>query len=184
MLEEYPKTLKLQNGCECILRPMVMEDHDALYRYFISLPEKIRKYLRNDVTNRVLIEKWCREIDYNKVLPILALGNEKIVGSASLLREGSGSMSHIGEIRMTFDHEFYEKGIGSVLVDEISMLAKKAGYEKLIIKIVSSRVLLIKLFEEKNFTAVATLKNFVKNIYDKDYRDILIMEKDLIIGHD
>lgn len=180
MLEEYPKILKLNDNSECKLRPMVMEDHDLLYRYFIALPERIRKYLRNDVTNRVLIEKWCRHIDYNKILPIIAFNNEKIIGNASLLREGSGSMRHIGEIRMTFDLGFHEKGIGEILVDEITNLAEQAGYEKLIVKLVSSRKLIIELFEKRNFKAVATLKDFVKNIYDNEYRNIIIMEKDLL----
>ena len=177
MLDEYPKQIELQDGTKCELRPMKMSDHDALYRYFISLPERIRKYLRNDVTNRILIEQWCRKLDYDKLLPILALEDGKIIGNASLLRVGNGAINHIGEIRITFDIEFHKQGLASVLVDEVCDLARQVGYEKLMVKIVSSRELVIKLFEEKEFTQIATLKNYVKNIYDNEYRNIIIMEK-------
>ncbi len=44
MLEEYPKEITLQDGFICILRPMTRDDQDAIYRFFISLPEEDRRY--------------------------------------------------------------------------------------------------------------------------------------------
>ena len=44
MLEEYPKEITLPDGLICILRPMTRDDQDALYRFFISLPEEDRRY--------------------------------------------------------------------------------------------------------------------------------------------
>jgi L-amino acid N-acyltransferase YncA len=179
MLEEYPKKITLRDGFICILRPMTRDDQDALYRFFISLPEEDRKYLRNDATNRIFIEKWCRELNYNKVLPILAEHENRILATATLQRETFGWGQHVGEIRITVDAEFQHRGLGSLLLEELSRLALKLNLEKLCAKVVASRTYVTRAFEKNTFVREATLKNFVKNLYDKNYEDIAILVKDL-----
>ncbi|CAN2039558.1 N-acetyltransferase domain-containing protein [Candidatus Magnetomoraceae bacterium gMMP-15] len=177
--ENYPKKVTLNDGFTCALRPMQTDDQDAMYRFFIALSEKVTKYLRNDVTDRILIEQWCRTIDYEKILPIVALDGERIIANASLQREGFGWGRHIGEIRITIASEFYQRGLSSVLVEEITEIARKAGLEKLCAKIVTSRKFVIKVFEKNGFTLMSNLKNFVKIVHGNEYRDIAVMVKDL-----
>ena len=179
MLEEYPKEITLQDGFNCILRPMTRDDQDALYRFFISLPEEDRRYLRNDATNRILIEKWCRELNYNKVLPILAEHENRILANATLHKETFGWGRHIGEIRVTVAADFQQRGLGSLLLEELSKLALKYNLEKLCAKVVASRSYVTRAFEKNAFVREATLKNFVKILYDKNYEDIAVLVKDL-----
>ena len=40
MLQEYPKKVELKDGFSCSLRPMIADDLEALYRFFVSLPEE------------------------------------------------------------------------------------------------------------------------------------------------
>jgi len=154
MLEEYPKETTLPDGFVCILRPMTRDDQDALYRFFISLPEEDRRYLRNDATNRILIEKWCRDLNHDKVLPILAEHGNRILANATLHRETFGWGRHIGEVRITH-------------------------LEKLCAKVVASRTYVTRAFEKNAFVRKATLKNYVKILYDKNYEDIAVLVKDL-----
>jgi hypothetical protein len=168
MLEEYPKEITLQDGFICILRPMTKDDQDALYRFFISFPEEDRRYLRNDATNRILIEKWCRDLNHDKVLPILAEHENRILANATLHRDTFGWGRHIGEIR-----------IGSLLAEEISKLALQLNLDKLCAKVVASRTYVTRAFEKNGFVLEATLKNFVKILYDKNYEDIAVLVKDL-----
>jgi len=179
MLEEYPKEITLQDGFICILRPMTRDDQDALYRFFISLPEEDRGYLRNDATNRILIEKWCRELNYNKVLPILAEHENRILANATLHRETFGWGMHIGEIRITVAADFQQRGLGSLLLEELSKLALGYNLEKLCAKVVASRTYVTRAFEKNAFVLKATLKNFVKILYVKNYEDIAVLVKDL-----
>ena len=67
MLQHYPKKVQLKDDVSCNLRPMVSDDLEALYRFFVSLPEADLRYLRDDPTDRRLVERWCREINYEKV---------------------------------------------------------------------------------------------------------------------
>ena len=180
MLAEYPKEVFLQDGFRCILRPMNRDDQDALYRYFIAFSEEDWRYLRNDATSRILIEKWVRELNYEKVLPILAVNENKILANATLHKETFGWGRHIGEIRITVAAEFQQRGLGSLLLEELSKLALKVNLEKLCAKVITSRTYVIRAFEKNGFTQEAVLKDFVKNLYNKNYEDIVILVKDLI----
>ena len=179
MLEDYPKEVTLHDGLKFTLRPMTKFDFDGLYRFFVSLAEFDRKHLRNDTQSRVLIEKWCRELDHDKVLPILAEIDGKIIANATLHRETHGWSKHIGEIRMTISPKYQQKGLGSLLVNEIVNLGKKVGLEKIMAWVVTSRGYVIKLFEQNDFVPVSTLKNYVKTIHDGSYQDVIILVKDL-----
>ena len=179
MLEEFPKEITLPDGFSCTLRPMTRDDKDALYRFFILFPEEDRRYLRNDATNRILIEKWCRNLNYDRVLPILAEHERKILANATLHRETFGWGRHVGEIRITVAAEFQKRGLGSLLVEELSRLAFEGNLEKLCARVVASRTYVTRAFEKIGFVQTATLKNFVRILYDNNYEDIVILVKDL-----
>ena len=179
MLDEYPKKVTLSDGFEFLLRPMTQCDEDKLYRFFVSLPESDRRYLRNETVDRLLIESWCRNLDYEKVLPILAEKKGALIANGTLHRQTHGWSKHIGEIRMTIASEYQQRGIGNMLTKEITYLARKLGVERLMARVVTSRDYVINLFELNGFKQIATLKNFVKSVVDNSYRDIAILVKDL-----
>jgi len=179
MLEDYPKKITLQDGAVLSLRPMSKDDQYPLYRFFVSLPEEDRRYLRNDVTDRKLLEKWARNLNYDKVLPILAETEDRIVANATLNRQTFGWGRHVGEVRITIDTDFQGRGLGSMLLDEIAKLAAQAQLKKLVARIVTTRPEVIKAFEKASFSQLTVLNNYVKDVYQQKYADIAIMVKDL-----
>ncbi|MGD8371173.1 MAG: GNAT family N-acetyltransferase [Syntrophobacterales bacterium] len=179
MLEEYPKEVLLKDGVSCNLRPMIADDLEGLYRFFVSLPEEDLRYLRDDPTDRRLVEKWCREINYDKVLPILAEYEDRILANATLHRQTTGWEKHVGEIRVTISTDVRQRGLGSRLVEELTGLARAAGLDKLLARVIASQTDAITVFEKNGFNQVATLKNFVKDVHHGDYQDIAVLVKDL-----
>ena len=179
MLQEYPKEVELKDGFSCSLRPMIADDLEALYRFFVSLPEEDLRYLRDDPTDRRLVEKWCREINYDKVLPILAAYEGRILANGTLHRQTTGWEKHVGEIRVTIATELRQRGLGSRLVEELSSIARAAGLDKLLARVIASQTDAIKVFEKNGFSQVATLKNFVKDVHQGEYQDIAVLVKDL-----
>ncbi len=179
MLEGYPKRVTLQDGASLILRPMTRDDQYALYSFFIGLSEEDRRFLRNDVTDRKLIEKWARNLNYDKVVPILAESDDKIVANATLHYQTFGWGRHVAEIRITIAPEFQGRGLGPLLLDEIYQVAAQNNVKKILARIVTVRSNLIKSFEKNGFTLVAVLKNYVKDIQQKNYADIAMLVKEL-----
>jgi L-amino acid N-acyltransferase YncA len=179
MLEDYPKEVTLPDGAGLALRPMTKDDQYDLYSFFISLSEEDRRFLRNDVTDRKLIEKWARNLNYENVLPILAESNGKIVANATLHYQTFGWGRHIGEVRVTIAPEFRGRGLGSLLLSEISKLAAKSKVKKLLARIVTTRAPVIKSFERAGFKQVAVLKDFVKDVHQRRYADIALLVKEI-----
>jgi L-amino acid N-acyltransferase YncA len=182
MFEAYPKEVTLKDGASLTLRPMTRDDQYALYSFFIGLPEDNRRYLGNDVTDRKLLEKWARNLNYDRVLPILAIYEDQIVANATLHYQTFGWGRHIAEVRVTITPEFQGRGLGALLLAELSQLAASHKVKKLLARIVTTQAPVIKAFEKAGFSLVTELKDYVKDIHQKSYADIALLVKELSPG--
>jgi L-amino acid N-acyltransferase YncA len=182
MFEGYPKTVTLKDGANLTLRPMTRDDQYAIYSFFISLPEENRRWLGNDVTDRKLLEKWARNLNYDRVLPILAEYDERVVANATLHFHTFGWGRHIAEVRITITPEFQGRGLGALLLQELSQLAAGHKVKKLLARIVTTQRGVIKAFEKAGFGLVTELKNYVKDIQQKRYADIALLVKEISPG--
>jgi L-amino acid N-acyltransferase YncA len=179
MLEEFPKKVTLPDSASLTLRLMTRDDQYDLYSFFSHLSEEDRRFLRNDVTDRKLIERWARNLDYDKVLPILAEHDGTIVANATLHYQTFGWGRHIAEIRIIVAHEFQGRGLGSLLLEEMSQLAARHRVKKLLARVVTNRQPVIKIFERAGFELVTVLKRYVKDIHQESYADIALLVKEL-----
>ncbi len=180
MLEEYPKKVSLPDGATLTLRPMTRDDQYALYSFFISLPEEDRRFLRNDVADRKIIEKWARNLNYDKVLPILAEYDGNIVANATLHYQTFGWGRHVAEVRITITPEFQGRKLGSVMLHEISRLATQNKVKKILARVVTTRPIVIRALKKARFKEVTVLKNFVKDIHGQGCADIVLMMQETI----
>lgn len=178
MIEGYPKEITLKDGSKVVLRPMVKEDKERLREFFLNLPEEDRLFLRDDVTKEEVIETWVRDLNYQRVLPILALVGERVVGDATLHRRPFGWMRHIGEIRIVVAREFQRRGLGSLLAKEIFHQALKAGLEKLVAEMMADQPAALKVFEKLGFKKEAV---FIKHVIDLKGKkhDLVVMTSDV-----
>jgi L-amino acid N-acyltransferase YncA len=179
MLTEYPKQVTLADGTGLTLRPMTRDDQYALYSFFIGLPEENRRWLGNDVTDRKLLELWARNLNYDRVLPILAEAGGRVVANATLHFHTFGWGRHIAEVRVTITPEFQGRGLGALLLRELSQLAAEHRVRKLLARIVTTQRPVIKAFEKAGFSLVAELPNYVKDVHEKRYADIALLIKEL-----
>jgi L-amino acid N-acyltransferase YncA len=179
LLEDYPKKITLPDGLSLTLRPMTRDDQYALYSFFISLAGEDRRFLRNDVTDRKLIEKWARNLNYDRVLPILAEYQGRIVASATLHYQTFGWGRHVAEVRVTIAPEFQGRRLGAALIDEITGLATRHRVKKLLARIVTKREGVIRAFERAGFSQLTILKNYVKDLHNQQYANIAILVKEL-----
>ena len=178
MLEEYPKKVRLKDGAVLLLRPMTRDDEHGVSMFFSSLPEEVRRYLRNDVTNRKIIARWMRDLNYEKTLPIIAEYEGGIVASSTLHRQTFGWGRHVGEVRIVIDPAFQGRGLGGLLLDEIYRIGASSGLKKLVARIVTKRDDVIKAFEKSGFSHIGVLKRYVKDM-NNNYADIAIMVREL-----
>jgi L-amino acid N-acyltransferase YncA len=179
MNQEHPKKITLPDGLSLTLRLMTRDDQYALYSFFISLAGEDRPFLRNDVTDRKLIEKWARNLDYDRVLPMLAEYDGHIVASATLHYQTFGWGRHVAEVRVTIAPEFQGRRLGAALLDEITRLAAKHKVKKLLARIVTKREGVIRAFERAGFSQLTVLENYVKDLQNQQYANIALLVKEL-----
>ncbi len=179
MFEEYPKKITLPDGLSLTLRLMTRDDQYALYSFFISLAPEDRRFLRNDVTDRKLIEKWARNLNYDRVLPILAEDDGRIVANTTLHYQTFGWGRHVAEVRVTITPEFQGRRLGAALLDEITRLASESKVKKLLARIVTTREGVIRAFQRAGFSQLTVLKNYVKDLQNQQYADIALLVKEL-----
>ncbi len=182
MLEAYPKNVTLEDGASLILRPMAKDGEYGLYNFFISLPEEIRRGLGNRVTDRRLLEQCARNLDYDRVLPILAEYDGRVVAKATLNFHTYAFGRHTAEVRVTISPEFQGKGLEVLLLKELSQLAAGRQVKKLLARIAATQGSVIQAFEKGGFSRAANLKNYSKDVHQKRYADIALLVKELSPG--
>lgn len=177
MLRSYPRIVVLRDGTRVTLRPMVKEDKDKLKEFFANVPEDDRWYLKEDVADPKVIESWVRDLNYDRVLPIVAEVDGKIVGDATLHRCTFGGCKHVGKLRIVVAPEYRAKGLGTWMVLDIVNLAMESGLQKLIAELIADRQeLAIDGVRRLGFVQEAVLSDYAKDPQEGSH-DMIIMVK-------
>jgi L-amino acid N-acyltransferase YncA len=182
-LNAYQRETQLKDGTKILLRPMVAKDKDALYEFFKEVPSEDARFLRDDVSSILLIEKWVKNLDYSRTLPIVAIRAGKIIADATINRRRSGWKWHLGTVRV-FVHKGYRNvGLGLLMIEELVDIAYKLGIEKLVAEVPDLSTLAINAFTKAGFYRAAVIPNMVK---DRDNMpvDVVVMMKDVKPAHD
>ena len=163
-MEGYPKEVQIKDGRKVTLRPMQAGDKDKLFAFFQNVPAEDKQFLKEDVANMEVIERWFRSLDHTHVLPILAEIDDKIVGDATLHCPRFGWSRHVGEIRLVVSREFQGLGLGSILAKEIFFQALDRGLDKIEAQMMENQQRGIAAFERLGFHKEAILKEHVKDM--------------------
>lgn len=178
LLERYPQTITLKDGTELVLRAMRKQDDRALMDFFEDLTDADRLYLRNDVSSYRVVREWFNNLNYNRVFPLLAVQDNRIVANATLHRKPFGWMRHVGEIRIVVSPKFRKKGLAQTMFRELIQTAEEADLDKLTAEMAVSQTGAIEVFRKLGFKEETTLKGYIKDAKDKVH-DLLIMTLDI-----
>jgi len=173
-MEAYPKIVRTKDGTKVTLRPMVKEDVQKLLAFFRKLPEEDRLFLKEDVTDEKVIQRWADELDYEKVFPVLAEVGAEIVADATLHTLERGWSRHIGEVRCVVAKEYQRKGLGTILIREMFHRALQKGLHKLQASMPDKQVGAMKAFQTIGFKKEAVLKEHAVDIKGNKH-DLVIM---------
>jgi RimJ/RimL family protein N-acetyltransferase len=179
ILRDYPKEFTLKDKkTRVLIRPMEASDRNALVKFFRSLSEKDRLYLRDDVSNEEIIDKWVKNINYERVFPLLAIHEKTIVADATLHRNEYSWTRHVGEIRIVVAEGFRRKGLGFILLREIFYVALRMGLHKMVAEAAEDDLSAVRMFEKLGFQKEAVLKNHIMDPRAVKH-NLLIMSNDV-----
>jgi len=165
--------ITLKDGAYVLLRPMIAEDRQRLMEFYSAVSDDDLRYFRHYVKDPALIQEWCDHLDYGKVLPILALAKDRVVGSASL-HFYEGPKRHVGEVRLFLAKDYRKRGLGMKMIRALTDLARKHGLSILMAEIIADMTKFVKAFEQLGFKSMCTLDDYFM-FPDGDSCDVVLM---------
>jgi len=157
----YRKFVTLQNGKRVMFRFLNEQDREELIRLFQEAPEEDLRFLKQDVKDTKLVSSWVDHLNYQKVLPLLAVNLEgNIIIADATLHRGKHAAKHIGEVRIFVSRPFRNLGVGSLMLEELINLAKKEGLHWLKAEIIADHKKVVKAFRSRGFEVRATLEDY------------------------
>jgi ribosomal protein S18 acetylase RimI-like enzyme len=163
-LQKFPKVVTLKDGKKATLRPLRRDDEKDFHKLFQGIPEPERMFIKHRVTDLEVIHDWCRNIDYGRNLPMVALMGGKILGDATLHQQLGGWKRHVGRVSVLVHPDFRGRGLARSLVGEIIEIARGAGLEKVEAEFIGEQEAAIKMFAMLGFSQLLRLENYVKDM--------------------
>ncbi|MFQ5343196.1 MAG: GNAT family N-acetyltransferase [Anaerolineae bacterium] len=157
ILERYPKEVTLGDGTRITLRPLRESDTEMLLDLFQGVSEHDLRFLKDNVADPQVVRNWTANINYARVLPIVAEIDGRIVADATLHHKAIAPYADKGELRMFVHVEFRRQGLGDILFQEIRDIARDLGLRKLVMEIFVDETGLIDMLQRRGFTREAIL---------------------------
>ncbi len=155
---EYPEELETwrttKKGLEIFLRPVKVSDEPLLKEFFYSLSDKTlyKRFIsaRTDMPHERL-QDFCI-IDYKKEMVILAImpkdEKEEVIGVGQY---GINEGNHTAEVALVVRDDYQNRGIGRVLLEYLTQIAKKKGLLGFTAEVLSTNKPMLHLFETMGF---------------------------------
>jgi L-amino acid N-acyltransferase YncA len=181
-IKNFREMATLKDGAYILIRPMTSEDETRLMEFYAAVNEDDMRYFRHYVKDPGIIAEWCEHLDYGKVLPILALAKDHIVGSASL-HFGEGPHRHIAEVRLFLAKDYRRRGLGMKMIKALIELARKQGSSILQAEVIAEQTKVVKAFETLGFKPQAALDDYFL-FPDGEACDVILMTMPLRVKTD
>jgi GNAT superfamily N-acetyltransferase len=178
-LENYPKDIELSSGIKCTLRPLEAKDEQAFFEFFRAVPPQERMFIKHHVSDPKVIHEWCQNIDYHRILPLLAVDASRILAVASLHQQQGGWKRHIGRVSVLVHTDYRGRGIARAMVEEIMDVSRNIGLEKMEAEFLQEQDRAIKVFGSLGFSPLLRLPKYVKDMQAVSH-DYLLMGAELL----
>jgi RimJ/RimL family protein N-acetyltransferase len=162
-LDRYPRQVTLSNGATLVFRPMRRDDVERLWVFFQRIPPEDRMFFRQDVSRREVVQHWADTLDYDLVLPILALEEGRVVGDATLHRQRTGWKQRVGVVRVQVAPDYRHLGLGTAMVRELRHLGEKSALHYLMAEVIEEQAAAVRAFEKMGFDRAVTFRDFVND---------------------
>ena len=177
-LEKFPLSLKLRDGTEVVVRPLSKRDDTRLHKFFATVPEEERLFIKQPVFDRELVKEWCRHADFERNLPLLMLHKQKIIGEATLHQRFGGWKRHIGLISVLTHPQYRGRDVAKILVAEQVEIARTLGLARLEAELNGERKVAVRALEQIGFEHLMRLEDYVLDMKAVTH-DFVLMGMDL-----
>ena len=174
----YPRTVTLADGGTVTLRLMTPDDVEAVLAFAKSLDPDELLYLRVNITEPGVVERWAHYIEAGRTETVLALDGDTVAGEASLLHNRTSWTRHLGEIRLQVAPRHRRRGLARLLTDEVERIARTLNLQMLTARMTLDQTAAQSFFRQIGFQREAVLWDYVMTA-DGRTRNLLVATKRL-----
>lgn len=178
-LEKYPATVSLRDGTQGKIRPMRFDDAARLQKFFKAVPEPERLFIKHRVTDLRLLKSWCRNLDFERNLPLLMLDGPRVIGEATLHQRSGGWKRHIGLVTVLTHPDYRGRDVAKILVGELIEVARHLGLKELEAEFNGERKVALKAMEDFGFVQLFRLPNYVQDMQGQ-FHDYVMLNLSLV----
>jgi acyl-CoA hydrolase/GNAT superfamily N-acetyltransferase len=151
-LEDYKRTLKLQNGKTIEFRPLLPSDEFAYRNFFYSLQEKtvyLRFFYKMRSFSHEVVQKHWANVDYRKNMSIIGLVQKG--GHKEIMAIGSYAMEEDkrAEVAFVVREDFQGLGVASYLLEMLEDIAKENGYREFSAAVLRENTAMLRVFQKR-----------------------------------
>ena len=180
---KYEKKVMLKSGGECILKNAREEDASDILKHLVitsgetnflsRYPEEVR--LTQEQERKFL--KQVEESD-NAVM-IAAFVNGELTGNAGISPVAPYERCrHRAELGIAVKKQYWELGIGGLLLAASLETAKKAGYEQVELEVVETNIKAVSLYQKFGFQVIGKREHALR-YRDGSYLGEYLMQADI-----
>jgi RimJ/RimL family protein N-acetyltransferase len=169
----YRNLITLRDGTRVLLRVLDKDDRDRLQAMFAVVGDDDAEAMRENVKDPAVIQTWIDELDYARVIPLVAVVNDEIVGDATL-RLGQGPYRHKAEVRIFLSKPYRQRGLGTAMLKSLIDIAKRMELHLLIVEVIANRTPVIRAFRGLGFQMQTTLPDYFM-MPDGETLDVALM---------
>ena len=177
---EWETEFTAKNGMKVVFRPEQSGDTEMLWEMFSTLSEESASNLIPPFT-RERVESWTNNINYDEVLTIVAVVEEKskqrIIGSASLKFNQQEALKHKTELGITVHDDYQNMGIGTALLKHLIGIARMKKLNKIYLQVSTTNDRAINLYKKAGFKIEGKLcrESCINGKYRDEYRMALFL---------
>jgi len=179
---EWTKEVTLRDGTMVLLRLEVASDIEMVWGMDSTLSRESLRFLPSGFT-REMVEGWLKNIDYEAILPIVAVVDEpqgeRIVGSATLTFSKHPVFRHRAEFGINVHDDYQNRGLGTLLTKHIIEIARVKGIRKIMLMVVTENERAIRVYRNCGFEVEGRLRmehyHTLTGEYGDDYRMAIIL---------
>ena len=164
----------LKDSTKVAIRNLTIDDLDKLMKFYRSLPQEDRKYLRVDVTNRNIVKQRIKSAELGNIVRIIAVHGDDIVADGALEIAAEQWRKHQGELRIIVAKKFQHKGLGMIMMRELYFLAVQKKVEKIIVKMMRPQIAARTICRKLGFREELLIPDYVLDLTGKT-QDLVIM---------
>jgi len=168
------KIENLKDGSEIVIRSMTMKDLEPLLDFFNGLPQNERRYFRVDVTDKDVMTQRIKQMKTGPLVRLIAQVDNKVIATGLLELSEEEWRKHQCELRTIVDPSMRHKGLGTVMLRELYLLAVEKKVERVVVRIMRPQRAARAICHKLGLREEVVLPDYVKDTTGKK-QDLIIM---------